>query len=150
MDYARSVAKLAFHYALKQLSWLDGHDPALSPIKQFILNGKGDPKDFLDFSAPTFVLGVVGERPTDGHFLMLNVGRESVVVLLKTFVRSPYSRDAVRVELGQTPASVLRYPVLGHHLRLFEGGPQEGHDGELITLKTLYFRDRWGVLVAPG
>jgi hypothetical protein len=148
--YARALAKLAFHYALKQLPWLDGHDRAFMPIKQFILDGKGDPNEHMDFSAPTFLLGAVGEPVADGHFLLLNVKRESISALLKTFVRSPYSHDAVRVELGLTPSTVLRFPVLGHHLRLFAGGPQHGHDGELVRLKTRYFRDRWGVVVPPS
>jgi hypothetical protein len=81
---------------------------------------------------------------------MINVGRESITVFLKTFANSAYSRDAVRVDLGTTPASALKFPVLGHHLRLFDGGPQQGHDGELIALKTLFLRDRWGVLIPVG
>lgn len=148
--YARAIAKFAFHYALKQLEWLDGHDPTFVPIKRFILEGAGHPNDFLDLDAPPFLLGVVGERPADGHFMLLNVGRESVTVLLKTFVHSPYSRDAVRVRLGPTPPSALRFPVLGHQLRIYEGGPKQGHDGEILPLKTMYFGGRWGVIVAPG
>jgi hypothetical protein len=150
VEYARAFAKLAFHYALKQLPWLDGHEDGFTPIKRFIFEGEGDPNDYLDFSAPTFLLAPLGERPTQGHFLMLNVKRESITAFLKTFVTSPYSHDAVRVELGATLANALKLPVLGHHLRLFEDGPQQGHDGELIALKTLFFRDRWGVLIAPG
>lgn len=150
LEYARALAKLAFHYALKQLPWLDGHDPAFKPIKQFILEGEGNPNDYLDFSAPTFLLAPPGERPAGGHFLMMNVKQESITVFVKTFVGSAYSRDAVRVELGSTPTTALKFPVLGHHLRLFDGGPQQGHDGELLWLKTLFLRDRWGVVIPLG
>jgi hypothetical protein len=150
LEYARALAKLAFHYALKQLPWLDGHDAAFTPIKQFILDGKGNWNDYLDFSAPTFLLAPPGERPTDGHFLMLNVGQKSITVFLKTFAGSAYSHDAVRVNLGATPTSAFRFPVLGHHLRLFVGGPQQGHDGEMISLRTFFLRDRWGVLIPLG
>ena len=152
MDYARGIAKLAFHYALKQLPWLDGRDPAFEPIRRFILDGTGHPNDFLDLNAEPFAIVFKGERLTDGHFLMANVSNaEGVTVLVKTFVRSPYSRDAIRVRLGPTPSAVpLRLPVVGHHLRLYEGGPRDGYDGELIELATRYLGGRWGVVVAPN
>ena len=149
-EYTRALATLAFHYALKQLPWLNGHDPSFTPIKQFIFDGTGSPTDYLDLSAPTFLLAPPGERPAGGHFLMINIGRDSITVFLKTFASSAYSRDAVRIDLGSTPASALKLPALGHHLRLFDGGPQQGHDGELIALKTLFLRDRWGVLIPLG
>lgn len=146
VDYARAVAKLAFHYVLKQLPKLDGRAPAFDPLRRFIFEGEGDHKAFVDFTPPSFLIGR-GERPADGHFLLLTTSHETIKVFIASFVHSPYSPPAMSVALGPPPGEMAKRPVMGHQLRLFDEGPEDGYDGQLVSVKTLYLLGRWGVMV---
>lgn len=147
-EYLRGLAKLAFHYALKHLPWLDGRHDNFAPVRNFIYLGHGTPADFVDLNAPPFMLAAGGAEASvkDGHALLLNVAREEITVHFRSFVRSFYSRPAVRVRLGVTPADAPRHSVAAHHLCLFAG--REGdYDGEMVEVRTMFRDGRWGAIL---
>jgi len=148
VPYYRALAKLAFHYALKQCVYLDGRDPAFAAIRVLIRDGAGTPIGLVDLSAPTFLLGDLGRRfDEDGHFFFLEMDNQQVNVSMKLFAGSPYKRPSVRVALGTDPSPLIRTYRAGHFLRLYPDGRRGGFDGEMIALEALEHEGRWGLVL---
>jgi hypothetical protein len=148
VEYLRGLAKLAFHYALKHLSWLDGRHDNFAAVRKFIYLGQGTPANFVDLNAAPFMLAPAGAQASvkDGHALLLNIARAEITVHFRSFVRSFYSRPAIRARLGVTPGDAPRHSVVAHHLCLFSD--REGdYDGEMVEIRTMFRDGRWGALL---
>ena len=145
-EYMRAVAKLAFHYALRFLADLDGHDETLAPLKAFIKEGTGLWSAFVEPAAPQFILTARSAPPSPGHYFMVGSDSSELAVTLRTFAGSVEGAP-MRVKLG-TPKNSAHLRRRGHYLSLV---PQpDGHDGQLFEREPHFVQGRWGVLAGSS
>jgi len=155
IDYARALAKTAFHYALTVDRTITGREDEFQGIRRFIKDGIGPPSDFVDANARPFLIDSGTARRGVHHFLLVEVNRvDELVVRMQYFV--PGSRisgaqdvlgiSPVRVVLGLYPH--LSAPRLGHAIRLFEK-KVDGFDGEILPLELGQVDGLWGVFPPP-
>lgn len=142
--YFRALAKLAFHYFLHEVPWVDGRDPSFARVREFIDAGQGNPWDFVDPNAASFILRGVGDAPPDqGHCLLLEM-ESDVIVWMKLFSRSPYRRPCVKVSVGTNPSVLTRRHAIGHSLELFPKR-RDGFDGRMKRVPVVRHEGRLGV-----
>jgi hypothetical protein len=161
--YTRSLAKIAFHYALMVDPNISGREQEFDPIRNFIVSG-GNPEPFVDLNAEPFVIQprvAVGRRvhrtAMNGiqHFLFARVNVfGDLVVRMHFFAGGSHLSGApevfgippVRVRIGPYPNTLQ--PRTAHALRLFTP-PVNGFDGEVLRLELAQVDGIWGAIPPP-
>lgn len=98
-QYFRALAKIGFHYALKNIPTILGNEGAFRPLREFIRNGTGDWQKFLS-SRET----VESSDAPPGHVLSVLAPSEGqIVVLMQFFVGSGTALRQWRLMVGKNP-----------------------------------------------
>ncbi len=155
-EYARALAKIAFHYALTADHWITGHEAEFQPVRAFIRDGVGSPQQFVDLAARHFVIDSGAALKGTHHFLLLDInGAGELVVHMQFFTNGSRLSPTPQHALGVPPIRVAlgRYPHLsarrlGHAIRLF-GTPADRFDGEILRLELGKVGGEWGVITPP-
>lgn len=135
--HARAVAKIAFHYLLKQRSdTYSGVEQEFSEIRNFIMNGVGG-VNWSRYATPQggrlLVAIPAGFAPSDyGHLMAIARHEKHIDARLRFFIGPDIDPSSWHVSLGRPPG-ITYSDEFGHYLRYFE--KSEGpYAGELIEV----------------
>jgi hypothetical protein len=147
LEYARAIAKIAFHYVLKTDPHMSGHEEAFKPIREFIRHGVGNHQDFVDLNGRPFVADPGYQFRGIHHFLFVESDREHLIkVRLQFFVKGMYRAAPIVVTIGRD--AFTRDTRFGHAIRVYDV-PVDRFNGELIPLETVRIDGLWGVVPPP-
>jgi hypothetical protein len=128
--YFRALAKIAFHYFLKQTNRFRGDEDAFADIRQFITHG-GDYTQFVKSDLNQIVWqGPDGYGPANYvHFIAARVNEKRIWSHLQFFLRGDYEAPVHTINLGVNPSSVIYDETYGHSFEYYESREQDGYDG---------------------
>jgi hypothetical protein len=135
VPYVRALAKVAFHYFLRQFPHYSGRDPAFDRLRIFIARG-GDPREVVVVPSRPFVLSQIERRDFSswGHYLGARVViSELITVKVQLFAGPDHLTPVWEFQLGRNPSSVHPDRTTGHAL-LYYGCVKDGHDGYVQPL----------------
>ena len=114
--YFRAVAKIAFHYTLKQFPDLTGLEPEFSPIKQFIWEG-GESERFVRQDSGQFVENFRrGSRPTQWmHILWVERTYQKIVAHAQFFAGPRSLPPPYTISIGRNPSRIVSRPEQRAH-----------------------------------
>jgi hypothetical protein len=106
--FFRAVAKIGFHYALKMLPDLTGHEPEFAAVRDFIRAG-GDSRSFVrQRDDHVFVNFQSGLRPVDwSHILCVERSYLGIVAFAQFFVGPRSLPPVYEIRLGLNPARII-------------------------------------------
>lgn len=134
-EYARGIAKLAFHYFLWACPWIGGDEPEFEGIRRFVRDGDGDEHEFLQRHDCL----VDRTRAKDGvgpdcHMFVAFAKERELLVTVHLFSQPTGPEfPSFGARLGARPEAVPAGWLRGHIAQYSEGIP--GHAGELRELR---------------
>jgi hypothetical protein len=138
--YFRAVAKIGFHYFLSVYSsQFSGAEPEFMPIRSFIMNGEGQPEDFVRQTQDQLVypLGRGHAAKTWGHFLTAEKHEQNITCRVQFFVGPKNLPPVLVIGVGPNPHRIIHQQSIGHFYSYFSNGPNGGYDGEVSQMSSL-------------
>jgi hypothetical protein len=138
-NYFRALAKIGFHYFLKQMPHFRGSEPAFANIRSFIKQGGlADVECFISLTSRQISSELTkGYRPENYcHLLLTGVNYHSFLTKLQFFLGPEYLPPVYLVYLGDNPSLIQHREAHTHAFVYYENGSQDGYDG-YITEGTL-------------
>jgi hypothetical protein len=106
----RAVAKIGFHYTLKMFPYLTGQEPQFDPIRKFILEGVGNPDQFVVQRRDQFVKNFGSARPTHWmHILAVEKTYGSILAHAQFFAGPGMLPPPYAVQIGRNPARIATH-----------------------------------------
>ncbi len=132
--YFRGLAKTAFHYLLWASPLVSGRELELSPIRDFIRQGRGDVREFIRPIRQSFIPQIAaGWRPNHvSHFIAASIDERTVSGALHFFVAPAFT-----VNLGPSPMRTIGSANYCHQAMYFDEPDGTGHDGELQEIEAM-------------
>ncbi|MFC1718685.1 hypothetical protein ACFL6S_33845 [Candidatus Poribacteria bacterium] len=136
-EYIRAVAKIGFHYFLKQFPEFNGSEPEFDKIRAFIkrgqkTKGKSDTEMFVKRRKPISISQARGAMPDwFGHMLGAGIMGDRVVAWAQFFVNPRGYTHAYEISVGRNPSPLFYEETREHTFAYFEDGKQQGYDGEM-------------------
>jgi hypothetical protein len=137
--YFRALAKIAFHYFLKQFSHFSGSEQQFAGIREFIMKG-GDSDLFVRQIPGSFVTGLGNHVTTDhwGHLLAVDKTEKDIIAMMHFFVGPRSSPDSYyRVYLGKNAERIIYPQSVGHQFVYFDHPDNQGYTGRVDPLLTV-------------
>jgi len=131
-NYFRALAKIGFHYFLKQMPHFRGSEPAFADIQSFIKQGElAEVERFISLTPKQISSDITkGYRPENYcHLLLTGVNYHSFLTKLQFFLGPDYSPPVYLIYLGKNPSLVQHREAHSHAFVYYENGPQDGYDG---------------------
>ncbi len=136
--YARAIAKIAFHYFLKQFPRYRGSEPEFEEIRKFIKTGENiksgnDINRFVKFTRRP-IASILGKRNSGnwcGHLLAGVINYSNFYVWAQFFVGAGVGTFTYNVYLGRNPSRIIYEEARAHGFAYFDDGQQDGYDGEM-------------------
>lgn len=134
-NYFRSLAKVAFHYALKHVNFWNGTETVFTPIRRFIREDEGN--------VDAFVLGTSSFSPFVApksvpvrwaHFFAVDARDDGVNGLLQFFVGPDTDYRPIFWTVRLAPVRLAQSFQEGHVAAYFDA-PRDGLDGDLVSLR---------------
>lgn len=136
--YFRTIAKIAFHYLLKQFPHFTGFEDEFAGIKDFIMNGGDQDRWIRQFRGP-FVEDLKNGQTTKSycHLLSLEKNQHKIYSRLQFFVGPKGIPPYYGVLIGNVPG-IIDYPLMaGHQFVYFDKPDQEGYIGRMDPMRTI-------------
>lgn len=132
-DYFRAVAKIGFHYFLKNFTQFTGLEKEFEGIKEFIMKGN-DSKKFVKEVPGSFISGLGHGVTTDkwGHLLAVDKDVKTIRAMLHFFVgpgMPPYRY--YEVFIGNNPERIIYPQGVGHQFVYFDKPDEQGYCGRV-------------------
>ncbi len=134
--YFRALAKIGFHYFLKQMDRFHGSEEIFADIRDFITQGKiGAVDKFVQSSAAQISTEVAnGKRPENYcHLLVAGVNHKWLISKLQFFLGPDFLAPVYVIKVGENPSPIYYREVHSHAFVYYENGPQDGYDGIVLA-----------------
>jgi hypothetical protein len=140
----RAVAKILFHYLLREFSQFTGSEPAFAPIKNFIMEG-GAGSEFMYTDSDRIVehLKEGAVLRHYGHILAVEKEYNRIRGKARFFVGPDYRPWCFHVLLGRNPERLDFPESKGHLFLYFDEKDDEGYDGEMEEMSAVPRRRWW-------
>ncbi len=135
--YFRAVAKIGFHYTLKQFPDLVGNEPEFKLLRQFIRSG-GDESPFVRERRDQFVVNFrLGLWPTRWMHILTVERTTNQIISRCQFFAGPHSLPpGYEVFIGHNPARIARpTEKCAHGFVYLDEETTEGYDGIMENLQ---------------
>lgn len=147
MQYYQAIAKIGFHYALTYCDYYTGNEKEFNNIKRYIMNGCSHPDEISKFVVENrkhllyrMREGFVPENV--GHLIIMNISPGSIKVNIQLFIGSQLHNlpwiYPFAVNIGKNPQRIACNFTIGHYFYYYKDGKQEGFDGEISEISSLY------------
>jgi hypothetical protein len=133
--YFRAIAKIAFHYLLKNFSSFSGFEKEFDNIKNFIING-GDEKPWVrqkkGFVVNDLKPGLTTNRY--GHLFVVEKMSDHIIGKLQFFVGPQGLKSYYEIYLGKNPEKIIFPEGIGHQFVYFDKPDDGGFWGRMDQL----------------
>jgi len=145
--YPRAIAKIAFHYFLKQFPRYKGSETEFEEIRKFIKTGENiksgnDINRFVKFTRVPIARSLAMRYSDDwsGHLLAAFINYSSFYVWAQFSIGAGFGTLAYNVHLGRTPSRIIYQEACAHRFVYFSDGQQDGYDGKMekVPITRLY------------
>jgi len=135
--YFQAVAKIAFHYCLKQFSHLTGIEAEFDGIRSFIMSG-GKEHNWVQQKRGSFVYGLNKGMTTDKfcHLIGVEIKPELIPARLQFFVGPRGKFPYYEVSIGGNPGKIITHQRVGHQFVYFDGKDRNGFVGSMDPMIT--------------
>ncbi len=133
----RAIAKIGFHYTLKQFPDLAGNEPEFRLLREFIRCG-GNESGFVTQRKDQFVVNFLrGERPKYWmHILSAERTADRIISLCQFFAGPHCLPPSYEVSIGRDPARIARpRESRAHHFVYLGEESPEGYDGVMADFQ---------------
>lgn len=138
--YWRAIAKIAFHYALKQFPHFTGAEEGFAGIRRFIHQG-GDWRPFVRSLGPGSLADDPRGRVRISRFVHLLVADKSggrLRIRLQFFLSPRFDSPIFEVSAGNHDLRIIHEDRRGHaYIYYYPDPPRGGHIGEIVELHSL-------------
>ena len=136
--YFRAVAKIAFHYFLKQFPHFTGFEDELADIKEFIMKG-GDQDRWVQQLRGSFVEQLRNGMTTENycHLLGIEKNQNEIRCRLQFFVGPTGVFYYYEVFVGRNPEKIIYPERIGHQFVYFNEPDQEGYIGRMDSMHSI-------------
>ena len=134
----QAVAKIAFHYVLKFLPAVSGHETAFKRIKSFILSG-GNAEDFVEqLTEQWFCNFRVGRVPTNWmHIIQADILNDEILVHVQLYAHAEHPPAAFKVSVGRYPGRIANSFSSCHQYRYYDVISNDTFEGEMIRAENI-------------
>lgn len=137
--YCRTIAKIVFHYFLREFPRFRGDESAFAPIRSFIIEG-GKVRDFVEMGDDAITHDMSPGVSPSRWLHVVRVDKQYIAIRGKVsfFLGPGYTPPTWSVNIGQNPERVATPDPegIGHQFVYLGSDAQEGYDGETEELKT--------------
>lgn len=132
--YFRALAKISFHYFLKQVDRFHGSEDTFADIRAFIMQGGiNDVEKFVQASENQISTEVAsGKRPSNYcHLLSTGINYQWLISKLQFFLGPNFLPPVYLIKIGENPSPIWHRETHSHAFVYYDNGPQGGFDGFL-------------------
>jgi len=138
LPFARAVAKIGFHYFLKQFPRYRGSEPQFTTIREFITTGTNVrtpdeiPRLVRVAVVPQHLIrNMELSKESCGHLLVAGMNELQFYAWAEFFKGFGGPEFACIVELGSNPSGLIYEERHAHRFTWYRHGPRGGYDGEM-------------------
>src|SRR5208337_4757536 len=130
-NYFRAIAKIAFHYALKQMPHFTGFENEFIGIKKFIMDG-GDHRLWVREIKGNFIKNLQhGKSPHNNcNFFLFDKDEIKIIFRVQFFAGPKGPSHYYKVVIGKNPERIIYPQRIGHQFLYFENKDDEGYSGQ--------------------
>jgi hypothetical protein len=136
--HSRAIAKIGFHYLLKQFPHFTGFEDEFADIKKFIIMG-GDQDRWVQQLKGSFVGQLQNGMTTEKycHLLGIEKNQNEIRCFLQFFVGPTGVHHYYEVVLGSNPEKIIHPDRIGHQFVYFNEPDQEGYSGRMDPMHSI-------------
>jgi len=142
--YFRAIAKIGFHYFLKQFPRFSGSEREFEPIRKFIKSGIGNIESFVNFNSGHIIKDFARGLTPKNFMHILAIDKNHKVIVKIQFFLGPWNMPGTWVvNIGMNPSKILFTEGVSHCYVYFDS-KTKGFDGEMSKVVTSRY------IAAPG
>ena len=137
--YFRTIAKISFHYLLKQFPNFTGFEDEFTGIKDFIMKGD-DQEQWVQQVRGSFVGDLKSDKTTTKdycHLVSIEKNQRKIYSRLQFFVGPKGIPPYYHVFIGNNPEKIIYPQMIGHQFVYFDKPDQGGYIGRMDPMHSI-------------